>query len=80
MTIRKLTDVGNPDCTFSDPRFVSGNTIEDQVLGLSSRGDQMPHPFATLGAQDSIEQSISHRNRVDTSDACFGGSGSDKDD
>ena len=22
MTIRKLTDVGNPDCTFSDPKFV----------------------------------------------------------
>lgn len=78
--MRKMTDVGNPDCTFSDPKFVQENTLEDQSLVSNSR-DQTSHfgtnqPFAGIGAHDILEQSLT-RKRIESQEACFGGSGSD---
>ena len=36
MTMRKNTDVGNPDCTFSDPKFVQENDPEQSLVSSQS--------------------------------------------
>ena len=52
MTIRKNTDVGNPDCTFSDPKFVQENLDTEQSLvsSQSQLDKQILIPFAALAA------------------------------
>ena len=67
MTIRKNTDVGNPDCTFSDPKFVQENLDTEQSL-VSSQSqllldNKILIPFAALGAanqNDTEQSSTSH--------------------
>lgn len=71
--------MGNPDCTFSDPKFVQ----ENEDINSSGR-DSIPvttHPFAGIAAQDGaeVEAVDVSRNRKYTQEAHFGGSDSEKE-
>lgn len=78
MTMRKM-DVGNADCTFSDPKFVQ----ENEDINSCER-DSIPvtssHLFAVIGAQNCtvVEAVDSLKVQKYTSEAYFGGSGSEK--
>jgi len=70
--MRRLTDVGNPDCTFSNPMYVQeGEEGEHQT-------EVEDYPFASLGASDSHEQTGGLRNRIKSTEARFGGSDDDE--
>lgn len=77
--MRKLTDEKNPDFTFSDPKFVQANedikSCERNSIPVTKN-----HPFAGIGAQDGteVEATESIKIRKYTSEAHFGGSGSEK--
>ena len=83
--MRKLTDVGNPDCTFSDPKFIPEG--EEQSLISSINRDEENQAvvtaqiFQTLRDKDnSFEKTETRQHRAASEEAHFGSSSEKSND
>ena len=83
--MRKLTDVGNPDCTFSDPKFIPEGEEQSLISSINREEENQAvvtaQIFQTLRNQDnSLEQTESRRNRAESEEAHFGSSSEKSND